>query len=613
MFLSRVQIENFRNLKRLSAEFSDGLNVIVGENNVGKTNLLDAIRIALGPSSTGEFIRLTPFDRHRTKDGVYVTDPISIVLTFAGLSADEQGELLDILNYNAETPERSTATIHLEWVYSEKEERAQIRRWGGERTNSESPVPEDILEAIPLTLLTAMRDALSALVPGRTSRLGRVLKVSAADEHKKELTAIITEANKKLHENELVTSVETRIKSVLDDASGLDLSQIPAIRAADPEFDRIVNSLRLLLKQRGTTADGEPIYQDLSANGLGYNNLLFIGTVLAELEKTRHAALPLLFVEEPEAHLHPQLQTLLADFLARHRQPQGTMQRVQTLVTTHSPTIAAHVNPRLIRVLHGNTPEDVRCVSLDACGLDAREAQQLRRMFDVTRASLLFARGVILVEGVSEALLLPVLARRLGLPLEDRAVSVIPVAGVDFATLAKLFGDTKLRLPVSIVTDGDPKTRYPPKDKERLWKNALVSCDKAGRAISCKRLNLLLERFGGGQVRVEHSKVTLEHELALAGDKNAETLYDAWASCYVEGPDNLRREDLIAEPRREMRAILLWRALCVASPSHGKAELAQALAEALEKRDATNAYSIPDFTVPAYLERAIKHARGVAV
>lgn len=222
MYLGRVCVRNFRNLQSLDLAFAPGLNVLVGENNVGKTNVLDAIRIALGPASSGDFVRITPHDRHRLADGTVITLPITVDLTFLGLSSDEQAELLDILNYNAETPETSTASVHFEWTYSDKTERSHTRRWGGDRPNNEAVIPEDILDGIPLTLLTAMRDALSALVPGRASRLGRVLKASAEEDDKKELESIIAAANEKLQGNRLLTAVETRIRRALERASGLD-------------------------------------------------------------------------------------------------------------------------------------------------------------------------------------------------------------------------------------------------------------------------------------------------------------------------------------------------------------------------------------------------------
>src|SRR5688572_26000757 len=96
LFLSNVKIKNFRNLSEFSAIFAPGLNVVVGENNIGKTNLLDAIRLALGAAaSVGDPIRVSRDDRHRKIDGSYVDEPIVVDLTFSGLNAAERAEFVD--------------------------------------------------------------------------------------------------------------------------------------------------------------------------------------------------------------------------------------------------------------------------------------------------------------------------------------------------------------------------------------------------------------------------------------------------------------------------------------------------------------------------------------
>src|SRR5688500_12631566 len=142
MYLARVRVQNFRNFSYFEATFLPGLNVIVGENNVGKTNLLDAIRLGLGSASTTDPMRLTRDDRHRLPDGSYVDKPITVSLTFAGLSADELAEFIDVLHFNAAKPESSTAEIQYVWSWPDKAKRWSVRRIAGGRTNSESAVPD---------------------------------------------------------------------------------------------------------------------------------------------------------------------------------------------------------------------------------------------------------------------------------------------------------------------------------------------------------------------------------------------------------------------------------------------------------------------------------------
>ena len=82
------------------------------------------------------------------------------------------------------------------------------------------------------------------------------------------------------------------------------------------------------------------------------------------------------------------------------------------------------------------------------------EVDDLTRYLDVTRAEMLFARGVILVEGDSERFLLPIFAKTVGHPLDDIGVTVCSVGGTNFTPYAKFL--TALGIPFSIATDWDP-------------------------------------------------------------------------------------------------------------------------------------------------------------
>ncbi len=177
MHLKHVTVHNFRCLREVTVSLTPGLNVLVGENNIGKTALVDAIRAALGPTSTtGESIRLTSDDRHRQLDGGYLDAPVVIKLVFAGMSAAEQAQFIDILNFDPTAPENSTAQLNFQWSWNDKTQRYSVRRWGDAADFSENAVPEDVLQSIPVTLLGALRDATTSLLPGRHSRLANLLR-----------------------------------------------------------------------------------------------------------------------------------------------------------------------------------------------------------------------------------------------------------------------------------------------------------------------------------------------------------------------------------------------------------------------------------------------------
>lgn len=594
MYLAGAEIVNFRSLKELRAEFQPGLNVLVGRNNTGKTNLLHAIRHALGPaSSRGDALWLErdDFFRESAKDGTERT--ISITLSFANLSDAQRSYFYEIVDFDLADVSNSRAVVRFEASWPKDKRQASIKRTGGGVSVDAPEIPSRLLEALPITFLPALRDAEASLAPGHRSRLALLLRDVARRKGgtaEADIEAIYSRANKELEDHSLINDTRDSLQITTKDLAGSDYST-SAINAVEVEFERILRSLRVLM-------DSSPI-GDLDANGLGYNNLLYMAVVLEHLKSAEPDENPLLLIEEPEAHLHPQLTMLLADYLATKTPGKSAP---QTIVTTHSPTLAAVVPPTRVHVLFGDPKTSrTRCQGLANAGMTDAEQNELQRMMDITRATLYFAKAAILVEGISESLLVPVLARRLGYDLNRLHVSVVPICGVAFETFKKLLDPSALGIPVAIVTDADP-----PVPGDVSWKEALPESVNGTFKLSDRTAKLLTTFAGHQSVQVFHSKLTLEYDLADAADENALVMADVWEGCFVGTPGTFNRKQVLeASPNGAERALRAWRGICRASHSGSKAEFAHHLAAHLSSRNSIDEFSVT-FAVPEYLQRAIQ-------
>jgi len=590
MYLAHVDIHNFRSLKSLSVDLQQGLNVLVGRNNVGKTSFLSAIRHALGAQggrgdalwlSEDDFFRATPNDARATE--------IEVVLTYRGLTDRERSFFYEIVDFDHSAIDSSPAVIRFTATWNEARRRATVRRTGGPAGLHAPDVPSEILAALSVTFLPALRDAEEQLAPGPRSRLAQMLRdisLRGGDAQKDPIEQIFREANSKLEEEPLLTEAQSSLRGTTELLSGSDYSK-PAIRAAGISFERILRSLQVLMP--GAAVEG------LHANGLGFNNLLYIAVVLEHLRVQADDECPLLMVEEPEAHLHPQLTTLLAKHLAAIN-PGGNPP--QTIISTHSPTLAAAVPiERMVTFFADPDTKQLRANALANCSLDLRESAALSRMMDVTRASMLFAKGLILVEGICEALLVPALASRMGVDLAKEHIAVIPICGVAFATFRKLLGPAAFGIRAAIITDADPAV-----EGDR-WQD-MHPARNGDQYQICPRTQKLMRSFESDPlVRVYHSTVTLEYDLAKAGFENAAYVADAWSEC-LDGPPRTLTRDMVTRSGMscEEKALVVWRGVCKANSTGSKADLAQHLTAMLLPPQACIG-----FEVPTYIKEAVRY------
>jgi len=345
-----------------------------------------------------------------------------------------------------------TALINLQ--AENKEIRGRFKKviWGGKSKSSQ--FDPELLDLVQCIYLPPLRDAESKLSNGRQSRLSKLLKAL----NRKQLKQCRKED--KLHPleeslkdfNELLAaddklSIKDANKLItenLTQAIGHNFGQKTSIQFVESDFTKITESLTLMFFP-DMSAENQELFRDLSQNSLGYNNLLYIASILAELtldeEDEEQPLFKLLLIEEPEAHLHPQLQIRLLNHLKSVAEEN---KNVQVIVTTHSTVLASSVE--LESIIHLSKSSDPVATPLRTCGLPTASSLFINRWLDVTKSNLLFASGVILVEGIAEQMIIPILAsivlkdQKEGRKnLEDLGISAINLNGIYFKHFMQLY------------------------------------------------------------------------------------------------------------------------------------------------------------------------------
>lgn len=489
MHLATLKISNFRKLKYATISFEPGLNILVGANNIGKTAVIDALR-ALLAGHDEPYPRMSTDDIHRPAAGAAEAS-ITFTYVFRDLGVEDEADFLPALKPGPD----GSLEAHIAVRYGDPDNggRLRVKRWCGD--HEEVALTIDMMENLRGVYLPPLRDASQSLKPGRTSQLARLIQLLADDAGRKGIEEALSKLDGELKAHAPIQNTQTAVSGRHSKMLGEQLAQSLTVGLSANDFQRLAARLSLLI-------DAFEVEQ----NGLGFNNLIYMAVVLSELAKNPDAAFRSLIIEEPEAHLHPQLQAVLLRYLESIQVIEGE-KPVQLFVTSHSPNFASIAKLDCLACMV-DTGATVESFCPRTITFDKGKKEKLERYLDVTRAELFFARRVIFVEGAAELLLVSVLAEKAGFDLRQHGVSLISVEGLNFDSFLPLFGEKALRIPVSAITDADPGEDDGSGDPSVLYPAKGASVPVSANTASMKSREDKL-------VRVFHGVKTFEYDLAL--------------------------------------------------------------------------------------------------
>ena len=447
MYLVQVNIWNFRKYgynsitdinPSLSVNLKNGLNLIAGENDSGKTAIIDSIKYVLGTQSY-DINRVDENDFYYDKSRKEREKELKIECVFKKITSEEAAKFIEWINLD----ESNEFELRVRLTAKNKDGKIVSRITAGK---DGLDIPFEARDILRTVYLKPLRDAENELRSGYRSRFAQVLKhhplFKTQGSQKHELEGVVEKANDSIKDYFTLKDgkeITSSIDSTLEKFMGIDFSNNKhntSVNISGSELSKILSKLMLEI--------------DENKVGLGTLNQLYMSMELLLLETSNDLRLAL--IEEIEAHIHPQAQLRVI----KHLQ---SIKNTQFIITTHSVTLASIVKVENLILCNNNNVFPL--FKEGYTKLSDGDYDFLDRFLDATKSNLLFAKGVILVEGDAENILIPTIAEILGMLLEKYGVSIVNIGNIAFMRYSNIFKrsckqiEKTVGIPVSIVTDLD--------------------------------------------------------------------------------------------------------------------------------------------------------------
>ncbi|ART75075.1 hypothetical protein B4U37_03000 [Sutcliffiella horikoshii] len=624
MYLSIMTIENFRGISSMSLSFKNDINIIIGENGAHKSTIIDAIRLLYNLGEPYKQIYIKNEDFFTNSETGESEDTISITYEFRGLTEVQKGALYEYIIFDSI---EDYATITISYERRQDKHPKFIYFTGGNPGQRANPGTFEIFQHY---FLGALRDSTSDLLSPQKNLLAKVIKRSIeTNNSEQEFKDIMTHANSELLGRREVSSTKENINGNLNEM----YSSIPKIglHIEQSKIEAIVNAIKPFLPFSNPLESNTGL--SLFQNSLGYNNLIYIATVLSDMndrvnkDETIHHAL---LIEEPEAHLHPQLQLNLYNFLKN----QVCNDNCQLFVTSHSPTLTSKtdldnlflvdkdsfkcVGNLFMERANENLVQNNRILTNDDF---LSRKKMLERYLDVTKSQMLYAKSLILVEGISEELLLSIFAEIEGFKFEEKDIELVQT-GTSFYPFLLLFNSTdenkKILKRVAVVTDDD---RFTDSKKAEYSFDNLVpdnysKLNELRENITLSQISSRINNLNVFKNRQENIEIftaykTFEFEIALSNiPDNKEDIFSNLLYLYLESNGNNKLTqirayvdqcpDTLTDNDKTNIAILIWKAL------PRKADFAQDFSYFILQNKNDERYH---FNTPGYIRESFNHLR----